>query len=81
MEEKSKLILKRDRYKVLATGCAFVFAFALISLLISINTISMDKLQFVDIANIFVMSISLIIFVISIVIFIKTNKIIKNIQE
>lgn len=81
MEEKSKLILKRDRYKVLATGCAFVFAFALISFLISINTISIDKLQLVDIAYIFVMSISLIIFVISIVIFIKTNKTIKNIQE
>ena len=47
----------------------------------SINTISIDKLQLVDIAYIFVMSISLIIFVISIVIFIKTNKTIKNIQE
>ena len=39
MEEKSKLILKRDRYKVLATGCAFVFAFALISFLISISLV------------------------------------------
>ena len=81
MEEKNKLILKRDRYKSIATGCAFVFTFALVSFIISINTVSKEKLQLVDIAYIFVMAISLVILIVSAIISNKTNKKIKNIEE
>ena len=81
MEDKNNLILKRDRYKSIATGCAFVFAFALVSFIISINTVSKEKLQLVDIAYIFVMAISLVILIVSAIISNKTNKKIKNMQE